>query len=457
MRSSWKKKTTTVAKWPSIYEQINQKLGLNNIKLEEQPHLTISEWCHKHIKDLHKKYPKDEWLALCKVEKRWPGDFILTDMIHPEQTTSSWAVTATDKWMDWAVKELQERWEDMWLWNCVLHSHHWMGVFWSGTDDNARKDLNDWRFMAFAVVTAYKWSGDNIEVDYKWCLNFYKPYPIEIDCDMYYEEWYLDENYHKYIEEYNKLKEDIFESKVKERQEEINGLYTEPDYTRVLDYLWVDISKELKENYDEVVVRKMPNPQVETILKTCSNEAKEEAEEKMKEKKEIMEWMKEYVDWYKWSGDLESQLEDHIVKYSAPKYNGRWEYNKKLQQDNRFFWYDYDDDDELMEDDRLDSDFFFTSVRYPTSMSLRTEMGLRSDVSVLLENGKWKVYSKTQWKYVWADDFDYQADWDSCIDEDEYFTGDKEKKEKKENKKENKKEEKSDEEKAEDVLHWLYN
>ena len=139
----------------------------------------------------------------------------------------------------------------MWLWNCVLHSHHWMGVFWSGTDDNARKDLNDWRFMAFAVVTAYKWSGNNIEVDYKGCLNFYKPYPIEIDCDMYYEEWYLDENYHKYIEEYNKLKEDIFESKVKERQEEINGLYTEPDYTRVLDYLWVDISKELKENYDE--------------------------------------------------------------------------------------------------------------------------------------------------------------------------------------------------------------
>jgi hypothetical protein len=33
--------------------------------------------------------------------------------------------------------------------------------------------------------------------------------------------------------------------------------------------------------------------------------------------------MKEYVDWYKWSGDLESQLEEHTVKYSAPKYNGR--------------------------------------------------------------------------------------------------------------------------------------
>ena len=149
-------------------------------------------------------------------------------------------------------------------------------------------------------------------------------------------------------------------------------------------------------------------------------------------------------------------MEEQIVKYSTPKYNGRWEYNKNLQKDSRLFWYDYDYDDELMEDDRVDSDFFFTSVRYPTSMSLRTEMGLRSDVSVLLENGKWKVYSKSQWKYVWADDFDYQTDWDSCIDEDDFFTGDKEKKEKKE-KKENKKEEKSDEEKAEDVLHWLYN
>ena len=43
-----------------------------------------------------------------------------------------------------------------------------MGVFWSGTDDNARKDLNDGRFMAFAVVTAYKLGKDNeIDVDYK--------------------------------------------------------------------------------------------------------------------------------------------------------------------------------------------------------------------------------------------------------------------------------------------------
>jgi hypothetical protein len=33
----------------------------------------------------------------------------------------------------------------------------------------------------------------------------------------------------------------------------------------------------------------MPNPQVEQILKACSNEAKAEAEEKMKEKKEIIE------------------------------------------------------------------------------------------------------------------------------------------------------------------------
>lgn len=59
-----------------------------------------------------------------------------------------------------------------------------MGVFWSGTDDRARKDLNDGRTAAFAIVTAYK--GDDIT--YKGCLNFYRPFPLELDAEMYIEE-----------------------------------------------------------------------------------------------------------------------------------------------------------------------------------------------------------------------------------------------------------------------------
>lgn len=97
-----------------------------------------------------------------------------------------------------------------------------MSCFWSGTDDNARKSLNDGRFMAFAVVTAYSHKGDDIEVDYKGCVNFYKPYNIEIDCDMYYEDGYLDDDYNKYIDEYLKTRDEIFEEKVKAKQDEMN-------------------------------------------------------------------------------------------------------------------------------------------------------------------------------------------------------------------------------------------
>lgn len=447
MKSIWKKKLQISSKGPQIYEEINKKLGLNNVKMENQPHLTISEWCHKHIRDLHKEYPKEEWLALCKVEKRWPMDFVITDMIHPEQNNSSGSVTATEKWMEWAVEELKKRWEDLGLWNCVLHSHHSMWVFWSGTDDNARKELNDWRFMAFAVVTAYSWTWNLMSIDYKGCVNFYKPYPIEIDCDMYYEEWELDKWYDDYIDEYTKIRDELFEKKIKARQNEINGLYVEPDYTKVIDYLGEDISSILKENYDNVVVRKLPNPQAEAIIKTCENEAKIEAEEKMKENDELMSGMKEYLDWSEWSWWLEKQLEEHIVKPYAQKVNSRGDYSKIMSQSNRVFT---DIDDLDYTDDRLTSDFFFSSMRYPTSYQLRNEMGLKPDVSVQLVNWIWKVFSKSQGKYVWADDFDYDEDWDSCLwsSEDDFFTWDKEKKEKKE---------KSVEEQSEDVLHWLYN
>lgn len=453
-------KRKVFSQWPDIYQQMNDKLWLNNIKLEEQPRLTISEWCHKHIKELHKEYPKEEWLALCKIEKRWPWDFYLVDMIHPEQSTSSWAVTATDNWMEWAVKELQERWEDMWLWNCVLHSHHWMWVFWSGTDDNARKSLNDGRFMAFAVVTAYKWTGDKMEVDYKGCVNFYKPYNIEIDCDMYYEEWELEEDYNKYIDEYVNIRDDLFEYKVAEKQEEMNWLMSQPDYTRVLDYLWLDIKDVLDKNYQEVVMQKMPNPQVEAILKTCENEAKAEAEEKMKENKEIMEWMEQYMNWVKWSTNLKNQLEEH-KKIKAKVYNWWDDYRKSMEYQsqyspaNRFF------DDDL--DDGGDGrGFRFNTQRYPTSEQLRAQLWLKPEVSVIQVNWNWQVYSKSQNKYVYADDFDENEDWESCFwseKELEEFEQEEQSKKKdiEKDTKEDIKEDKTNEEKAEDVLHWLYN
>lgn len=466
MRKTGTKRTTT-GQGVDIYKQMNDKLWLNNIKLDEQPHLTISEWCHKHIKELHKEYPREERLALCKIEKRWPWDFYLVDMIHPEQSTSTGAVTATDDGMEWAVKELQERWEDMWLWNCVLHSHHGMSCFWSGTDDNARKSLNDGRFMAFAVVTAYSKKGDDIEVDYKGCVNFYKPYNIEIDCDMYYEDGYLDDDYNKYIDEYLKTRDEIFEEKVKAKQDEMNWLMAQPDYSRVLDYLWLDIKDKLDENYQEVVMKKMPNPQVETILRACENEAKAEAEEKLKTNKELMDGMAEYSAWSSWSGNLKTQLEDH--KKIKPKVYSWWDdYRKAMEvksefsQSNRFF----DDLDPSFDDDNDGRGFRFNTKRYPTSEQLRAQLGLRPEVSIIQVNWNWKVYSKAQNRYVYADDFDEEEDRESCfwseqeIEEHLQQEQDKKKdieKSTKEDANIRDSEGKTPEELWEDVLHWLYN
>lgn len=467
------KKRLALGKGPDIYQQMNEKLWLNNIGLEKRPHLTISEWCHRHIKELHKEYPREERLALCKIEKRWPWDFYLVDMIHPEQSTSSGSVTATDEWMEWAVQELQERWEDLGLWNCVLHSHHWMSCFWSWTDDNARKELNDGRFMAFAVVTAYSWTWDNMEVDYKGCVNFYKPYNIEIDCDMYYEDGEIESNYDKYLEEYFRVKEEIFEDKIKAREDELYSLMAKPDYTRVLDYLGLDIKDILQDNYWNVVMRKMANPQVDAILKACENEAKEEAEEKLKENKELMEWMEEFTKWSIWSEDLSQQLENH-KKIKAKTYKWWDEYMKsedykKLysqSQSNRFF-----EDDELVgwyDDDQY---FYCTTRRFPTSDELRAYLQLRPEVSIIQVNWNWKVYSKANNRYVYADEFDENEDWESCFWTDreleefqqrEEEKKENEEKEKKEEPKEEEekgpfKDEKTDEEKAEDVLHWLFN
>ena len=73
--------------------------------------------------------------------------------------------------------EQEENLED---WNCILHSHHHMGCFWSWTDDSARLGLNDGREFSISIVTAY--SGE--DVNYKGCINFYTPYNIEIDLDI---------------------------------------------------------------------------------------------------------------------------------------------------------------------------------------------------------------------------------------------------------------------------------
>lgn len=168
--------------YPSTPE-FGKHLGLNNQKGFDLQ-LEIAWEMNEYIRKLHKIYHNTEWAALCKVLKMEDGKFVLVDMIHPPQKITAGDVTIDDDGMKWASEFLDTYDPNQkHLWNCVLHSHHNMGVFWSSTDDNARTELNDGSTMMRAVVTAY----NEKEITYKGCLNFYRPFNVEIDATMVVE------------------------------------------------------------------------------------------------------------------------------------------------------------------------------------------------------------------------------------------------------------------------------
>lgn len=376
---------------PIDYKEINEKIWLNNIDVHQAPVLTISSWCHNHIRVLHKKYPSTEWTAICKIVNKWEWQFEMVDMIHPEQKTTSWEVETTDDWMKWAIDHLLERGEDLWEWNCVLHSHHSMGCFWSQTDDNARLSMNDWRMLMWAVVTAYKWE----EIDYKGCLNFYKPYPIEIDCDI---EYYTEDLYWQREEwgEFVKNRTQEVYNEMVLTDEKLKSYKCEYDYTNLLRYLGIDITDELKKNA-EVVQMKMPCPEYEERLKEIMEEAKEKVQEETGAPID-----NELVDWSNWSDNLVHQLEEvKVVKEYTPTY--KWNYYGGYNS-----WSDYDyerfggattksatqQDIRDFYDEKTDSYNQFNSLEYPTRESIINTWGLDDRLKLRLdpETKLWQVF-----------------------------------------------------------------
>lgn len=163
----------------SIREEKNKLYWLNNIWNTSKPRLIIDSRFAFLIKELHRNFPSEERLAKCRVvNNEWV--LYLDWMIFPEQTRSGWECETTQEWANWSMEYLMEQEENLEDWNCILHSHHHMGCFWSWTDNSARLGLNDWREFSISIVTAY--SGE--DVSYKGCINFYTPYNIEIDLDI---------------------------------------------------------------------------------------------------------------------------------------------------------------------------------------------------------------------------------------------------------------------------------
>ena len=385
---------------PIDYKEINQKIWLNNINVHQAPVLTISSWCHNHIKALHKKYPGTEWTAICRIVNHWDWQFEMVDMIHPWQKTTSWEVETTDEWMEWAIDHLLERGEDLWEWNCILHSHHSMGCFWSQTDDNARLSMNDWRMLMWAVVTAYKWE----EIDYKGCLNFYKPYPIEIDCDIEYntEDLYWQrEQWGEFME--NRTKE-IYNEMVLTDQT-LKEYKCEYDYDNLLKYLGIDITDELKKNA-EVVQMKMPCEGYENRLKEIMEEAKEKVQEEI--------WApvdNELVDWSNWSDNLLNQLEENKKKSEVKPVSGWNGKNYDYNYDYSNSWGDYERNTTVTK--KSNRDFYenpeekyceFSSLNYPTKWTLINSYWLNEQFQFRLnDNKEWEVLNTRYniWCYVW--------------------------------------------------------
>lgn len=447
MKKKWSDKKFVVGYTTKDLEEMNKKIWLNNINVKQKPKLIINSKCHSHIRALHISSPDTEWSAIAKIENKGNWVFEMTDMIHPEQTCSGAETSATDKGMEWAVDYLIKQWEDLSKWNCILHSHHHMGCFWSGTDNNARLWLNDWRALAWAVVSAYTWKPEDWEVVYKGCVNFYKPYNIEIDCDI--EHWedlclkLLEYNNRgkKREQELEDIKKEIYEKKVQECKEEIDCCCDKPNYDSLLEYLWINIAEELLENYEEVQ-KKMPNVQVQEIYKRIAKETEEEMaliESDLPPEEDIED---EVLDWAVWSEALRKQLEDHKVKKYQSSLLGNY-FGKKDKEDN-YYWnlYDYNDywndwgfsikkkscespeDSEedyeppVVEDSNVEYGFFYTKENYRNVMQLKDSLWLNTDFDMRLDkNWIWIVENPMSWKWEYVDNciedlYEFDEDFD---------------------------------------------
>lgn len=243
--------------WHNTFEEMNKAIGLNNIGKPQWLTLTFSKECHNHIKHLHELYPSTEWLAICKTQKIGDWHFMVVDMLHPPQKWTGGEVETTDNWFVRLTDYLVEKNEPLSEWNLTLHSHHRMGCFWSWTDDKARLWFNDGRELEWSVVTAYTKDGKSMKIDYKGCVNFYKPYNIELDCVVDAEDNWSFEKCRKQKKEYEEWQNEITHRWIEIYKEILSHDGVKVDLSNVMNYLWLDIKDLLEDNY-YIISRLLP-------------------------------------------------------------------------------------------------------------------------------------------------------------------------------------------------------
>lgn len=398
MKKIWKDGSNEAKLTEEKRKKMNELVGLNNISVSKNITLLINSWCAEHIKTLHKEYPNTEWLAYCKVEPLEKGVFIMTDMVFPWQKTTSGDVETTKEWMEWLNKELISRGEKATDWNCVLHSHHHMGCFWSGTDDNARLSLNDGRQLAWAVVSAYK--GE--EISYKGCINFYKPYNIEIDVEVKNaDEENIIEKYGEYLEKVAESEASFYEYLQELNKDYIESITNRPAYSNLLEYLGVDITDELNKNYNELR-EKIWNPELIEYLKQLEDKAHELAVAEVNTWNVYTDMLVEYGAFCEWSDNLLTQLEQNKEKASTlssvSSTNQSSIFSETAYPINRYFDDDYDY-------------YHFTAPDYSESeVRGMIWIGINTPMKVGEHNER-MAWSNVSWQYLyveeWADEIYY--------------------------------------------------
>jgi hypothetical protein len=294
-------------------------------------------------------------------------------------------------------------------WNCILHSHHHMGCFWSWTDDKARLGLNDWRQLAWAVVTSYEWD----KINYKGCINFYKPYNIEIDVavtEIYDNPLWYDSIVDRYKDYLDKVKESearFYEFLLDTNKNYIDSITDRPSYKNILDYLWVDITEELNSNYD-TLKDKIWNPELKEYLKQMRDKANELAEKEINSDWRYTDMLIEYDAFCKWSDWLLTQLEEHKQKsYSFWVLGNFWAVsgassstqpsllNSSSMVSNR----DFDDDDEY-------EYWYQFSAPECNESYVRQMLGIDYDVPMKIwDYWEWLAWSNEDWDYLYVEDW----------------------------------------------------
>ena len=172
-------------------------------------------------------------------------------------------------------------------------------------------------------------------------MNFYKPYNIEIDCvveqperDLRKEtEEYLnlDKKYQAKLEE---NKKDIFRRLVEESIPTINTMSDQVDYSRIIEYLGIDITSDLIKNY-EIVSTKIPNPEVSEFLKLLEKQAEEKAKEETPQEEKAPS--QEITDFIEWAMPLEEQLKKAFeTGETSSRYKSWTEYSKSYKNESLF-------------------------------------------------------------------------------------------------------------------------